>query len=190
MPVPNRIIPAGYNTDASINDPIGHCHKPPRTCNKIGVATTHIFEYQGASSLAFSLDSSTQVNRAQDSTADYHFHTSSRSLYGFHAAPMFDALLQLMNNFPHGDVSLKPAPIVSPIRCAQCSKLRGARRVRNFPGRCSEFTLCSGTPHVYSAWAFLWRFCHLRRRRAWCRRLLLRLGTHCRTRPRKIVISH
>jgi hypothetical protein len=116
MPVPTRIIPAGYNTGASISDPKGHCQKYPTTCRDIGVATTHIFEYQGAESLVFALDLGTTVSQAQDSTGDYHFHSVPQGVsMASNAALMLDALLQVINSFPHGDVTLNAAAAGSPI---------------------------------------------------------------------------
>ena len=52
LPIPTRIIPAAFRTKAIINDPYGDCEGCVST-GDTGVATTHIFEYEGASALTF-----------------------------------------------------------------------------------------------------------------------------------------
>jgi hypothetical protein len=120
MPIPTRIIPAGYNTSARINDPNGRCQKYPGTCKDIGVATTHIFEYENAGSLTFGLDPNNTLTQAQDSTADYHFHTvpmpQGTSADPNAASLMFQAMLQLIDkDFPDTDITLTPPTLGNPI---------------------------------------------------------------------------
>jgi len=98
IPIPTCITLAAFqsggsviNADPSHPGPAYSGGKPP-----YGVATTHIFDYQGASSLTFGND---HLNASVDSTADYHFHTVPKSDPGFsHARSMFDNLLSLLHS--------------------------------------------------------------------------------------------
>jgi hypothetical protein len=109
IPIPTRIIPAGYNTGSSISDPKGHFSKSPASCPSIGVATTHIFEYAGASSLSFDLDPQTTVSAAKDYTGDYHFHTvPSQTSMQPKDSEMFSALLGILSPPLASDITLAP----------------------------------------------------------------------------------
>ena len=101
LPIPKRIRARGLVTRATFSDNTGNnlLNQPcvDHTSSKMdGIATTHIFDYDGASSLTFKTDSVTDNVYATEACIDYHFHTVPPKGMGDHANPMFQNLLELL----------------------------------------------------------------------------------------------
>ena len=101
LPIPKRIRARGLVTRATFSDNTGInlLNQPSvdHTSSKMdGIATTHIFDYDGASSLTFKTDSVTDNVYATEACIDYHFHTVPPKGMGDHANPMFQNLLEIL----------------------------------------------------------------------------------------------
>jgi hypothetical protein len=111
LPLPTRIIPAAFRTDARI-DANGHMQQCGNT-KDLGVATTHIFVYDGASSLTFTPpDAIAQhMSHGTDFRADYHFHTvpDNPCPPKDHDVLMFGYMLENIDKFPYKEVTLIPS---------------------------------------------------------------------------------
>lgn len=111
IPIPTQIVPASFRTNAYIQDTGNHLHQAANPWAINGVPTTHIFDYQNADSLTFSLDPSTMsapVRKTQDSTADYHFHTAPQKTDTTEHGPMMlSMLLGLIDPTLAADVTLQ-----------------------------------------------------------------------------------
>jgi len=104
VPIPTKIIPAAFRTNARLKDDKGHVNKAPQTCDTtLGVPTSHIFEYQGADALQFSLDPATTVYQSTGPLGHYHFHTAPVDDTGH---DMLGALLKLIPPFPNSETSV------------------------------------------------------------------------------------
>lgn len=100
LPIPTRICGAGYLTTATINDNSQSILNNPSSHNQSvsGVATTHIFEYEGADCLTFKTADVVDTMRAVDPISHYHFHTVPRKNMGGHGPAMFHNLLGLLSD--------------------------------------------------------------------------------------------
>jgi len=114
LPLPTKLIPAGFRTNASISDNNStYTNIGSTTCGDNGVATSHIFEYSGASSFTFTTPGAKggteQMIHGTNYESDFHFHTvpSANQLPPDHDAMMFHVLLSAIKSFPCDKVSLK-----------------------------------------------------------------------------------
>lgn len=117
VPLPTRIIPAAFRTSTKVCDPSGRLH-PCGNSNDRGVATTHIFEYEGASSLTFIPPYATGAQtmpHGTDYKSDYHFHTvPDKAPTEGHDKIMFGHLMNLLKGNTCADLKLKPGPLCPP----------------------------------------------------------------------------
>jgi hypothetical protein len=102
LPLPSRIIPAGFRVGADIDDnntpKMLHAHG--QSADTAGVATTHIFDYPGARSMLFVPHGgdAVEMDRGRDFRSDFHFHTVPHScdLSPCHDVMMFASLVGLL----------------------------------------------------------------------------------------------
>jgi hypothetical protein len=99
LPMPTKIIPGGFRTAASINDGTGNVNLGATTGDQ-GVATTHIFDYPGAHSMAFVplTGEALEMGHGTGHHSDFHFHTVPNSPQPppAHAVMMFQCLVGLL----------------------------------------------------------------------------------------------
>jgi hypothetical protein len=106
LPFPTNIIPAAFVVNSVIDDPYRLLKHRPRKPRLAGVATAHIFEYDGGDSLTLVDGSGTQVGTAAKSK-NYHFHTVPvKATDVDHAPAMFQNLLTLITGFTPTDLTL------------------------------------------------------------------------------------
>ncbi len=112
LPIPTRILPAAFITNAKVSGG-GKRLQPCKSPLVPGLASTHIFDYQGASSLKLLDGAGNQVDSAgQDN--NYHFHTVTPSTAsGNHTTMMFAALIGLISG-------LGPSPVTLAINGSLC----------------------------------------------------------------------
>ena len=102
LPIPTRIIPAAIRQGVDITDPKNRIPKSTcKTSDAGGVATTHIFDYQNATSMTFApLGGGTgpapTVTGQTEIAGDYHFHAVPQCFYDKHDRDMFKALFGLI----------------------------------------------------------------------------------------------
>jgi hypothetical protein len=111
LPLPSRIIPAAFRTTALISDKGNKRFKKGPPTGTTGIATTHIFVYDGASSLTFqppNLPPQT-MSHGTSYQADYHFHTVPSFDPGFDHGPcMFENLLSLIQGMDRSELAFVP----------------------------------------------------------------------------------
>jgi hypothetical protein len=106
MPFPTNIIPAAFIVNSSIQDPKGHLKSGPSNPRVPGLATAHIFEYDGATALTLVDGGGNQVGSATQNQ-NYHFHTVPIMDAGAdHPPAMFQTLLTLVSGFTPSDLTL------------------------------------------------------------------------------------
>jgi hypothetical protein len=109
VPYPTTIIPAAFITNAAFNGN-GNGRVQPGPCSPRvpGFATSHIFVYEGASSLNFADGAGNQLDSAMQDQ-DYHFDTVPLQPTDINHAPMMLAsLLALIDNFDPTSLALQP----------------------------------------------------------------------------------
>jgi hypothetical protein len=115
VPIPTQILPAAFLSGASVtagtNVPLAN---NPKLTFK-GIATTHIFEYQGPqAALAFTPPNASPINLTAglDFNSDMHFHTVPKDGMD-HSVMMFVNLLNTIQSqssaFGSGDLQIAPA---------------------------------------------------------------------------------
>jgi len=118
LPIPKRIRARGLLTNATMTDKsnMNLLNRPTlasTTSNMDGLATTHIFEYDGASSLTFTAGSVTDTIYATEECIDYHFHTVPSVNMGDHGPAMFNNLLCLLSYTSPSYAGPSPAGMLS-----------------------------------------------------------------------------
>ena len=106
LPFPTSIIPAAFIVNSSIEDPNGRLQSGPSNPRVAGLATVHIFVYDGATLFSLSDGGGTQVGSATKSQ-NYHFHTVPvKAADVYHPPMMFRALLGMIDGFNPADLTL------------------------------------------------------------------------------------
>ena len=104
VPIPTQMILAAFFDGASVSGPSEVL--APFTSSTVGVATTHVFDYQGAgATLSFMPPSGSgatmpiQLSSGQSFASDMHFHTVTRTKDRMnHAKEMFTNLLNIVSS--------------------------------------------------------------------------------------------
>ncbi|AEU36033.1 hypothetical protein [Granulicella mallensis] len=118
VPRPTRIIPAAFRPDVKIADPNNRL-EPAKNSKDTGLATTHIFEYKGASKLAFTPGDGKNPGLisqgGKDFNSDYHFHSVPTIASIDHAPMMFNQLISLIVEIKCSLLINRPCPPQRPV---------------------------------------------------------------------------
>jgi hypothetical protein len=118
LPMPSRIIPAGFRPKADVRDNSGNPILHHGQSSDAGVATTHIFDYPGAHSMLFVPrgGDAVEMDHGRDFRSDFHFHTVPQTKYvpPGHDVAMFCALAGLLGL--SNDYQFKPDVGQTPVK--------------------------------------------------------------------------